>query len=262
MLVYDKYLKYEYLNYYLMDYIMEIASKKVLINADNTIESSLSIYIALSSPEIEVVGITSTKESNHSFLEELCFLSGKKIPIYTHKQVKDFIKASTEEYSDRLYIASLGDFEDIYQILKDAPLKKNIAKQYVVTEEAIIPYLKETFLYTQGKMTVISKDLRNSVKMTSSDLLIIEALQAKSGNCLSNRIREEIEKNDEGYLILYNPIVIGCILRPALFGGRYEDLSILSSNREKISQEEQKILWIKEVNIDGFLNLIHERLSR
>lgn len=244
---------------------METAKKKVLIDSGSDIESCVAILMALASPEIEVVGITSATDEDFPVLKELCLLAEKRhIPLYKPEKAPDFIKLAMEDFSGSLYIASLSDCRNIYQVLKDIPPEKIQIKQLFVTEKYIADSLKASLLYKIDKLTLISSDLAEVIRITLHDLVIMEALHTKSATYISEQIKEKLANNPENYLVLYNPIAVACILRPALFGGIFGSASFYGgiAKEESFATEEQNnILCINEVNIDAFFALLNERLA-
>ncbi len=227
---------------------MQTLKKKVLIDSGYGTESSVAILMALASPEIDVVGITGYEQKSVDSLQKLCALAQKKaIPVYGTDEAPAFIKAAAEEFGNSLYVASLGSFKNIFNVLQENPTLLSSLKQLIVAEKYLNSAIKELIFTCKERLTLISSHLDGEVKVALPDLVIMEALKTKSATYLAGQIKEKLEESSENYFILYNPIVIACILRPALFGG--------------VFGEEKNILSINEVNIDAFFALLNERLA-
>ena len=309
-------------------------SRPIIIDTDPGQDDAVALLLALASPELEVLGITTVAGNvplvlttrNACIMLELIgrqdvpvyagairpmvrplvtaeFVHGKTgldgpiLPEPTMTQSSgdavDFIIRTLRERPARtVTLCPLGPLTNIALALVRAPdIAGKIAEIVLMgggcfeggnitpTSEFNIfvdPHAAEVVFKSGVPIVMMPLDVTHQVLTTRARIAAIRAIGNRSGVVVAEMLeffeRFDIEKYESGGGPLHDPCVIAYLLRPELFSGRHINVEIETRSELTmgmtvadwwgVSGRPSNALFMRNVDADGFFELLAERLAR
>jgi len=309
-------------------------SRPIIIDTDPGQDDAVALLLALASPELEVLGITTVAGNvplvlttrNACIMLELIgrqdvpvyagairpmvrplvtaeFVHGKTgldgpiLPEPTMTQSSghavDFIIRTLRERPARtVTLCPLGPLTNIALALVRAPdIAGKIAEIVLMgggcfeggnitpTSEFNIfvdPHAAEVVFKSGVPIVMMPLDVTHQVLTTRARIAAIRAIGNRSGVVVAEMLeffeRFDIEKYESGGGPLHDPCVIAYLLRPELFSGRHINVEIETRSELtmgmtvadwwSVSGRPSNALFMRNVDADGFFELLAERLAR
>ena len=308
--------------------------RAIIIDTDPGQDDAVALLLALASPELEVLGITTVAGNvplvlttrNACIMLELIgrqdvpvyagairpmvrplvtaeFVHGKTgldgpiLPEPTMTQSSgdavDFIIRTLRERPARtVTLCPLGPLTNIALALVRAPdIAGKIAEIVLMgggcfeggnitpTSEFNIfvdPHAAEVVFKSGVPIVMMPLDVTHQVLTTRARIAAIRAIGNRSGVVVAEMLeffeRFDIEKYESGGGPLHDPCVIAYLLRPELFSGRHINVEIETRSELtmgmtvadwwSVSGRPSNALFMRNVDADGFFELLAERLAR
>jgi purine nucleosidase len=309
-------------------------TRKIIIDADPGQDDAIAILMALASPELEVLGITTVAgnvplaltQRNARITCELAnrpdlpvyagadrplkralvtaeYLHGKSgldghnlpeptMPLQSKNAVDFLIETLMHEPPGSITLCALGPLTNIATAMMREPKIIPRIKEIVlmggshfeggnVTPAAefnmyVDPQAAKIVFGSGVKLTVIPLDVTHQALTTAARTELIRNLGNRVGTVVADWVdffeRHDKEVYGEDGAPLHDPCVIGYLLAPELFGGRdinveIETESELTSGMTvadwwRVTGRQPNATYLREIDADGFYELLTERLGR
>ena len=242
-----------------------VPRKRIIIDTGNAIDDLIGVFMALGSHETEVLAITVPEEIKPE-LQNICKIAKKdNTPILSKEEGVDFITKTLQASQNNIYLASMGDFSTFAEVFDNNPELTDNFKQLIVSLKNISPKANKSIFCSKERITLISDSTKDILNLSEEKLEQLNTKRTAPIDYIYKAIKENFEKTGNNNFMLYNPLVIACILKPALCSGIFcgvslreeEDKSYISD----FSWNNNNILHIDNVNKNAFFEFLNDSLS-
>lgn len=242
--------------------------KRIIIDTKNGVDEIIALLVALASDEAEVLAITTPADMNED-LQKICKIAGKNIPVLSEKEAVNFVINTLNVYPSSadsdVYLASMGDFSVFAKAFEKKPETMDKFKLLAVGLRNISPKANKSIFLAKEKIAMLGEWVSDTLCLPENTIQKLAKKENNLAKYLADEILKNLAKTGSRNFMLYNPIIMACILKPALCSGIFCGVSITKKGDESFvadfSWDNKNILRIDNINESAFLDFLDTKLS-